>query len=318
MAPPNRICIFLSGGIGDFVVALPALLRLRQAFPRNRISLVGNPLWLDLARESRMVDDAHSIDDLPLHAGFMSRLPQDHALRRFLAGFDLIISWFGDREGLWERNLKSATCGRVLVRPFRAVHTFPGHASDYYLTSLEELELPQGAETRKAREPLLRWRNQRFPGTRSSGEGPLEGGPFLGLHPGSGSETKNWPKENFLELARGTLLRLQLPCRVLLGPAEEEQKPFWAAARETGLHVMEGRSILEVCGILRKAALYVGNDSGITHLAAALGVPVVALFGPSDPARWAPRGDGVEILGQPISAEEVLSTVGRLHSSIIL
>jgi heptosyltransferase-3 len=248
----------------------------------------------------------------------MSRLTADHAFSRFLAGFDLIISWFGDREGLWERNLKGASRGKVLVRPFRAVHAFPGHASNYYLTSLEELGLPEGSATREVRRPLLRFRNQGFPEARGGGEDPLGDRPFLCLHPGSGSESKNWPKENFLELARATLLSLQLPCTVLLGPAEKEQKAFWAASRGVSLQVMEGLSIVEVCGVLQRAALYVGNDSGITHLAAAVGAPVVALFGPGDPARWAPRGDPVEILRQPAPPERVLAALVRLHSSIIL
>ncbi len=318
MALPDRICIFLVGGIGDFVAALPALLRVRQAFPRSRVELIGNPLWLPLARESHIVDDARSIDDLPVHAGFMSRLPADHAFGRFLAGFDLILSWFGDQEGLWERNLKGASGGKVVVRPFRAVHAFPGHASDYYLTSLEELGLPEGSATREVRRPLLRLRNKGFTEDRGGGQDLLGVRPFLCLHPGSGSESKNWPKENFLELARATLLSLHLPCRVLLGPAEKAQKAFWASARGASLQVMEGLSILEVCGVLQRATLYVGNDSGITHLAAALGAPVIALFGPGDPVRWAPRGDPVEILRQPISPETVLPALVRLHSSIIL
>jgi len=75
-----------------------------------------------------------------------------------------------------------------------------------------------------------------------------------------------------------------------------------------------------VAGLLRRAALYVGNDSGITHMAAAVGVPVVALFGPTDPARWAPQGGRVEVLAQETSPQEVLEALGRLQedSSIIL
>ncbi len=117
MTSEHRICIFLTGGIGDFVASLPALHVIRQGFRNSRILLVGNPLWLPLAQTGTLVDEVLSADDLPLHAGFMTDLPGDHVLIRFLAAFELIISWFGDREGLWEKTLRGACAGRLLVQP---------------------------------------------------------------------------------------------------------------------------------------------------------------------------------------------------------
>jgi lipopolysaccharide heptosyltransferase III len=95
------------------------------------------------------------------------------------------------------------------------------------------------------------------------------------IHPLSGSTRKNWPMERFVTLA-GRL------------PIEAE----WAS-RENWLRFADLR---ELAGWMAGAALYVGNDSGITHLAAALGVPVVALFGPTNPAVWGPRGADVRIV----------------------
>lgn len=320
MPSPDRICIFLTGGIGDFVAAVPAMGLLRQNFPLSRVVLVGNPAWLPLARECEIVDEVASIDDLPLHAGFMSSLPEEHPLSRFLAGFDLIISWFGDREGQWEGTLKRTSPGKVLVHPFHRVHAFPGHVSDYYLATLKEMGLREREEGELGRHPLLRMRNRALPKATNGREKPSDDRPFLCLHPGSGSEHKNWPKEDFLEVARGAFRSWRLPCTVLIGPAEEGQKTFWAEASGPALSPRAGLSILEVSRVLHSATLYVGNDSGITHLAAALGVPVVALFGPTDPGRWAPLGSGVKILLQPISPQEVLAALelSRFHSSIIL
>jgi ADP-heptose:LPS heptosyltransferase len=184
--------------------------------------------------------------------------------------------------------------------------------------TLEKLGLPERNGIRQGRDPKLSMSHPEASEGHKIGSGLSEVGPFLGLHPGSGSERKNWPKENFLEVARGAFRLWGLASVVLIGPAEEGQREFWTKAREPFLSVREGLSILEAAHILRRATLYVGNDSGITHLAAALGVPVIALFGPTDPRRWAPRGDRVEIRSQEISVQDLLAVLGSVHSSIIL
>jgi heptosyltransferase III len=108
---------------------------------------------------------------------------------------------------------------------------------------------------------------------------PGEGG-YVVIHPFSGSVKKNWPLDRYRELAR----RLAGPVQWTAGPEE----PLEGAARFTDLY--------ELACWLAGARLYIGNDSGITHLAAAVGTPVVALFGPTDPACWAPRGECVRIV----------------------
>jgi ADP-heptose:LPS heptosyltransferase len=123
-------------------------------------------------------------------------------------------------------------------------------------------------------------------------------GDFVVIHPFSGSAKKNWPLDRFRELAR----RIDAPVRWCAGPEE----PLEDAVRFDNLYNL-------ACW-LASARLYIGNDSGITHLAAAVGMPVVALFGPTDPAIWAPRGSSVEIVATPhpgepmerIGLEEVL------------
>ncbi len=311
MAPRHRTGIILTGGIGDFITSLPALRLLRRGLPRSEILLAGNPLWLPLARALPFLDEVYSIDDLPLHAGFMRDLPPSHPLSRFLARFDLLISWFGDREGLWEKTVKAACPGRALVRPFHEVHAFDGHASDYYLSTLEALGLTEAAGAAQGASPAPILENASFEETLPAGGASAVEGPFLCLHPGSGSERKNWPKEDFLEVARRIFQDRRLPSVVLIGPAEEEQRTFWKRV-PAFITVREGLPILEVARTLQRATLYLGNDSGITHLATALGVPVAALFGPTDPNRWGPRGGKVRILLQPASPGQVLSALGGL------
>ncbi len=111
---------------------------------------------------------------------------------------------------------------------------------------------------------------------------PRDDGGFTVIHPFSGSPRKNWPLENFRRLAA-----VLGPCRWCAGPEE----PLDGAVRFEDLY--------DLACWLASARLYVGNDSGITHLAAAVGTPVIALFGPTDPAVWAPRGPRVQVVRIP-------------------
>jgi ADP-heptose:LPS heptosyltransferase len=103
---------------------------------------------------------------------------------------------------------------------------------------------------------------------------------FIAIHPFSGSRVKNWPLEHYLELA--DRLEPRFPVRWVLEPGTEPPGGRPALPPTADLFELACR--------LASAALYIGNDSGITHLAAAAGVPVLALYGPTDPAVWGPRG----------------------------
>lgn len=114
---------------------------------------------------------------------------------------------------------------------------------------------------------------------------------FVAIHPFSGSARKNWPY--FSELAE----KLSTPVQICIGPEQQ-----WPGA-------LQYDDLYELTQWLATASLYIGNDSGITHLAAAAGVPVIAIFQASDPALWAPRGR-VKVLWEP-SVEDVLTAAGQ-------
>jgi heptosyltransferase-3 len=133
------------------------------------------------------------------------------------------------------------------------------------------------AEGAFPREPRLKLPNK-----------PIED--FAAIHPFSGSVAKNWPLERFVEVAS----RLQMPSRFCAGPDD----PPIDAVRIPNL--------LDLAAWLATARVYIGNDSGITHLAAAAGVPTVAIFLSTDPAIWAPRGDHVRVLENP-SVDSVIA-----------
>ena len=121
---------------------------------------------------------------------------------------------------------------------------------------------------------------------------------FAVLHPFASSPAKRWPLENF----RAVAAALDVPVRWCAGPEE----PLEGAARFEDLYQLG-------CWLSR-ARVYIGNDSGISHLAAAVGTPVVAIFLATDPLVWAPRGERVAVLEQP-SVQDVIQTVLNLRQA---
>ena len=118
---------------------------------------------------------------------------------------------------------------------------------------------------------------------------------FLAIHPGSGSPSKNWPAKNFASFVRRR--EPGSPWLLVIGPADE------AAATPLlglpGVIPVRNLPLRPLGALLSQAGLYLGNDSGITHLAAGTGAPTLALFGPTDPTTWSPLGPHVKVLRSP-------------------
>ncbi len=126
--------------------------------------------------------------------------------------------------------------------------------------------------------------------------------PLLVVHPGSGGRPKCWPLDRYLELLDTVHERPGPFIALFTGPAEEgeTQDRIDAFTRDrTGMVHYAGADLSALAAVLSSADLYLGNDSGVTHLAAAAGCRVIALFGPSDPAIWAPRGPDTVVLRSP-------------------
>jgi heptosyltransferase III len=183
-----------------------------------------------------------------------------------LRSFDSIVSWYGaNRE-----EFRSAVAG-LPVTFFPALPKDASqHAADFYLDQVRTI-----APCASDGIPRIE-----CPGLRAD---------YAVIHPFSGSPRKNWPLEKFRRLAAG--LERTMPVRWCSGP---DDPPLAGAVRFDNLY--------DLACWLARARLYIGNDSGITHLAAAVGTPVLALFGPTDPSVWAPRGPHVRVMRFPPNA----------------
>ena len=116
------------------------------------------------------------------------------------------------------------------------------------------------------------------------------------IHPGAGSPRKRWPVENFVHVA-SIIKGMNLGEVVfVVGPAESALAPFVKAGFNGGFRVREVCDLSRLIALVRQARCFVGNDSGVTHLAAFMGIPTVAIFGPSSPKRWSPVGPATMVL----------------------
>lgn len=251
-----------TGGIGDLLLSCPAIALLAADGP---IDLLGRPDRGALLQAAGLVGQVHNIET----AGFESVFGRPNVrLRAVLAPYRRVVAWMSDPDGAITRGLHA--CGVESALCFHGLPpaAWPKHASAYYLHCI-------GAEPEPAPAALAI--------TPAAAEADVV------IHPGSGSPRKNWPLERFEDLA-ARLIERGRRVRWCIGPAEEEN------GLAAGKDALRCDSLVELAAALAAARLYIGNDSGVTHLAAAVGCPTVALFGPTDPAVWAPLGAHVSVL----------------------
>ena len=251
----NRTLVIHAGGVGDFVLTLPALEVLHSQGP---LDLLGRPERLALAVAAGFAQAAFDIERVPLH--MLHDGPTDR-LKAFLAPYSRIISWLRlphDAVGLLEAGGKRQVLNFAGIPPADWTQS----AWQYYLHCIA------------APEP---WHPPRLVLP------PESLAVDIAIHAGSGGRHKNWPMASFESLA-AALESEGFRIGWVAGPAELDYgMPLEAK------HLVQG-SLVQLGGMLQQARIFVGNDSGITHLAAAVGCPAVAIFGPTDPRVWAPHG----------------------------
>ena len=258
-ASPRRILVLRGGALGDFLVTLPALALLRSRWPDARIELVGNATAAALGRHCGLIDTVHSQHESRWSALYGNgSLPAE--LRAVLASFDLVLNYWPDPQAELAARFP-LQAGQV----FLAAPAWPtlAPAAAHYCAPLQSLGLGTGAYLYALRRP------QPEPA-------------LVAIHPGSGSPRKNWPVERWRALGRW--LEEKHRCRVLVISGEAESPGLLEDVGEA----WHCRPLEELADQLARCQLFIGHDSGVSHLAAATGARGVLLFGPTDPAMWAP------------------------------
>ncbi|MHC4477331.1 MAG: glycosyltransferase family 9 protein [Planctomycetota bacterium] len=309
------------GAIGDCVLTLPLVAFMKDGLRLSTVDILGHTEYIGFMPGRTRVDGIRSMDSVELHRLFAETKTFDVAdgdpLINVFHTYAWIVTFLGEPDSDFEQNLIfTANCSHsaeVISLGLKAPDKWAEHISDLHVEQLgaqyglslehgrvlseKPLIRPTDADLSRARE-LLRVR----------GLEPSEG--LVVIHPGSGGPAKCWHLDNFLSVAG------QLACRAmqvvfLLGPAEVERFSDQAIKNLAGVaECLTDLSLVDVVGLLGCAQSFIGNDSGITHLAGALGVRTIAVFGPTDPQLYRPIGpavtvvsDNTELFGKASSEE---------------
>jgi heptosyltransferase-2 len=311
-----KILVMRGGALGDFILTLPAIAALRQRCPRARIELVAHEKHAQLALITGLVDGVKPLDSAGLAFYFQNASPLPPVEREYIRSFDLIISFLHDPDTVLHRNLVSAGGKRVIsVSPL----VKKGHAADHFMAAIKAVSRRGSPAINAAEAPLvlLAWPDYLRKNARLRLRHATGGKDVFIIHPGSGSPAKNWAGEKYAALAKRIAGETELAPLIIGGEADGRAV---ASIRKLfpECETLVNPPLVETASVLSAARGFAGNDSGVTHLAAALGIPVIALFGPTDPAVWAPRGKNVLVMrGQASGAEGFRGvTVERVFSAL--
>jgi heptosyltransferase-3 len=305
----RRVLVIFPGALGDLMCLMPSLAAIARSHAGASIELMARMELARLAAGRTVVTRAHSIDAREVGALFTDNASEN--ARRLFGDFDRVYSFFASDDPRFRARLSAATDAHVSFHPFRPGGD--GHISMAYLRSIET-EIDDAASPTNSRlEPTP---NDLAAATSALVQAKCGASNLLAMFPGSGSPGKNWPANKFVALASELSERASVA--VVLGPAEMSLEPVFCAA---GVPVLKQLDLPTVAAIARVASAFVGNDSGVSHLAAAVGTSGVVIFGPTDPARWrpiAPDGGGqiAVVRRTPIDTVEAREVAGILSKFV--
>jgi heptosyltransferase-3 len=279
----RQVLVIHPGALGDVLQAVPALSALRALDDERAVAFAGQPRLGRFLAAVGLADEALDFDALGLDSLFAAA-PVPPEVRARLGRFDRVVSWFGARAAPFPERLSSLVPG-VLIAPAVPETGPPPTVWEHLLGTL----VPWGVAPLLAPTPLVLPEAWREEARRAlSGLGVEAGRPLLVVHPGAGGEWKRWPAEAFA----GTIERVadETGSQVLVheGPADRRAAEELSRALGRPTLRLVDPALELLAGVLQEAAAYLGGDSGVSHLAAAAGVPAVILFPPATLRRWAP------------------------------
>jgi heptosyltransferase-2 len=283
---------------------------LREANPDARIDVLGYKHIAELANNRFYANGVRSIEYAPLSRFFAKDSELSSDLKTYFASFDLIVSYLFDPDRIFEDNLRRCGIGQFVRGPAKIAAG--EHAARQLAQPIEQLGLkvdnvaaklyPSADDRQFARD---------FLGNCAE--------PMVAFHPGSGSEEKNWPLQNWIDLGDSLLGSSNFHGSILVVSGEADTtrtgrlKAIWSDSR---VRFAESLALPHLAAMLEHAT-FVGHDSGISHLAAAAGANCLLLFGPTNPAVWAPQGENVFVIRASEGNMRSIS-VGQVRSAMRL
>ena len=278
-----NILVIRPGAIGDALLSFPTLHLLRARYAAKSLTFVSNASVLPLTQAWKLANEVADFEETRWSELFSTAGIRNAELRALLAATDMAICWLGDPDHRVETNLHEAGVKKIIIAPGRPPENSFAHVAEYLASTVN---IP--AQQVRQWHPAL--------------SGALEVSRTIAIHPGSGSERKNWPIASYAEIIK-SLWQEQYEVLLLAGPVEEQKLAYLQRhlSPPKGLYrTLVNAPLLEIAQQLRQCQGYLGNDSGITHLAAMLGIPTIAIFGPgSRTSNWEPLGKHVTVIQQP-------------------
>jgi len=312
-------CLIHTGAVGDLILALPIVASLRDHLRRIRpdstveIEVLGHAARASVAVGRAGVDAVTSLEHLPMHTMFAETGPADPSCSAYFARFELIANMAASEDATFTRRLREIAPGLVITidpMPRSATrHVTEGWFDDLRAAGISPSSEPPRIvfaddERRRARRRLWDIANE-------------DDAPIVLLHPGSGGRGKCWPVEQFAGLAEAVRQDGLQPI-FMLGPVESD---LHGEALVTQLDVVAPvlveSDLVQAAAAIAAADAHVGNDAGMTHVAAAVGTPTTAIFGSTDPVVWRPLGDHVTVIfGRPTGTFDGI-TVASVRRAIV-
>lgn len=288
----RTILIIHQGAIGDLVLSLPAFHAIRSAFPGQHVEVMGYPTTLSLIHKRFYADSIASIDRAGMASLYVNDHEIAHDIKAYLEQFERIYVFGGSGQEVLVNNMRS-----MLASDVRRIACVPNTTGEHVVDfQLRQLGLPL---------PSVLPRLFLLPEDFDQADRFLElyevsivNQPLVAVHPGSGGSRKNWPVAHFAAFMSVMQQRTGCTFLVISGPADTAPvQQLMNQAAPIPVIVVRELALPVLAAVLGRCRLLVGNDSGITHIAAAMGTGTLAFFGSTDQAVWGPRGERVCIMG---------------------
>lgn len=251
------------GSIGDLILTVPVFISLQKN--NFDVYLIGNEKVNGFFEERRIIKKGIAFGDVRL-TEFFTKIKK--ILIPDFPEFDLVLSYI-EENSIFSQNLDITFGKKVIFYPLKEEPEC--HMTEYILQPLKSIGI-----------------KVYYPETDKKNFNDI-----LFIHPGSGSKKKNWPKENFLKIYHHFSSKIE--CKLILGECEMDNYEYWE--KNVGKqNLILPKNISELSHKLEIGSYFIGNDSGVSHLAAFLGLEAFIIFGPTDPKIWAPTYKNVRII----------------------
>ncbi|HRS06876.1 MAG TPA: glycosyltransferase family 9 protein [Candidatus Ratteibacteria bacterium] len=262
----KKALIIRPGSFGDTVATFPVFYSLKKAL--YNVYLIGSRKMIEYLEKIKLIEKGIGFDDIRLLKFFIHQQSFDNLPD--MPFFDIIIAYI-EQEGILAGNILNKYKDKAIFHP--VPEEPPYHITDFLLEPLHK----SGIKTISKIHPPRRG---------------ISKGIFF-IHPGSGSKKKNLPREYFLRVF--SELKRMYKCKIIIGECEKSEKDYWI--ENAGIeYIVETEKVSNLADELEKGSFFIGNDSGVSHLASFLGLNTFIIFGPTNPEIWAPKGNNVTII----------------------